>query len=148
MNLAAGIQVAQLALKHRQNKKQQQRIIVFVGRYLLLDYVSSSQYIYFPFSWTLCFNLCFFSPIKHDKKVLEMIGRKLKKNSVALDIVDFGEEDDGKPEKLEALLSAVNNNDTSHIVHVPPGPSALSDVLIRFIVFVFFLSLLQFFFFT
>lgn len=33
MNLAAGIQVAQLALKHRQNKKQQQRIIAFVGRY-------------------------------------------------------------------------------------------------------------------
>jgi 26S proteasome regulatory subunit N10 len=33
MNLAAGIQVAQLALKHRQNKKQQQRIIVFAGRY-------------------------------------------------------------------------------------------------------------------
>lgn len=35
INLAAGIQVAQLALKHRQNKKQQQRIIVFVGRYVL-----------------------------------------------------------------------------------------------------------------
>lgn len=71
------------------------------------------------------------SPIKHDKKALEMIGRKLKKNSVALDIVDFGEEDDGKAEKLEALLAAVNNNDSSHIVHVPPGPNALSDVLIR-----------------
>lgn len=41
MNLAAGIQVAQLALKHRQNKKQHQRIIVFVGRYLILDHVSS-----------------------------------------------------------------------------------------------------------
>ncbi|KAI5581927.1 hypothetical protein BDE02_07G050900 [Populus trichocarpa] len=102
VNLVAGIQVAQLALKHRQNKKQQQRIIVFVG-----------------------------SPIKHDKKVLEMIGRKLKKNNVALDIVDFGEEGDGKAEKLEALLAAVNSNDTSHIVHVPPGPSALSDVLIN-----------------
>ncbi|XP_041020046.1 26S proteasome non-ATPase regulatory subunit 4 homolog isoform X1 [Juglans microcarpa x Juglans regia] len=101
MNLAAGIQVAQLALKHRQNKKQQQRIIVFSG-----------------------------SPIKHEKKLLEMIGKKLKKNSVALDIVNFGEEDDGKTEKLEALLTAVNNNDTSHIVHVPAGPSALSDVLI------------------
>ncbi|KAJ4843310.1 proteasome regulatory particle base subunit rpn10 [Turnera subulata] len=100
MNLAAGIQVAQLALKHRQNKKQQQRIIVFVG-----------------------------SPIKHEKKVLELIGKKLKKNNVALDIVDFGE-DEGKSEKLEALLAAVNNNDTSHIVHVPAGPSALSDVLI------------------
>ncbi|KAL1536864.1 proteasome regulatory particle base subunit rpn10 [Salvia divinorum] len=101
MNLAAGIQVAQLALKHRQNKKQQQRIIVFVG-----------------------------SPVKYDKKVLELIGRKLKKNSVALDIVNFGEEDEEKTEKLEALLAAVNNNDSSHIVHVPPGPSALSDVLI------------------
>lgn len=100
MSLAAGIQVAQLALKHRQNKQQQQRIIVFVG-----------------------------SPIKHDKKALEMIGRKLKKNSVALDIVNFGEEDDGKTEKLEALLAAVNNT-TSHIVHVPPGPNVLSDVLI------------------
>ncbi|XP_077219851.1 regulatory particle non-ATPase 10 [Tasmannia lanceolata] len=101
MNMTAGIQVAQLALKHRQNKKQQQRIIVFAG-----------------------------SPIKYDKKVLETIGRKLKKNSVALDIVDFGEEDDAKPEKLESLLSAVNNNDSSHIVHVPSGPNALSDVLI------------------
>ncbi|XP_061357700.1 26S proteasome non-ATPase regulatory subunit 4 homolog isoform X3 [Gastrolobium bilobum] len=101
MNLAAGIQVAQLALKHRQNKKQQQRIIVFAG-----------------------------SPVKHEKKMLEMIGRKLKKNSVALDIVNFGEDEEGKTEKLEALLAAVNNNDTSHIVHVPAGPSALSDVLI------------------
>ncbi|GMP27120.1 hypothetical protein CsSME_00003256 [Camellia sinensis var. sinensis] len=100
-NLAAGIQVAQLALKHRQNKKQQQRIIVLAG-----------------------------SPVKYDKKVLEIIGRKLKKNSVALDIVSFGEEDDGKTEKLEALLGAVNNNDSSHIVHVPPGPNALADVLI------------------
>ncbi|KAK3224340.1 hypothetical protein Dsin_011365 [Dipteronia sinensis] len=101
MNLAAGIQVSQLALKHRQNKKQQQRIILFAG-----------------------------SPIKHDKKLLEMIGKRLKKNSVALDIVNFGEEDDSKTEKLEALLAAVNNNDSSHIVHVPPGPNALSDVLI------------------
>ncbi|XVF59793.1 hypothetical protein PTKIN_Ptkin07bG0304400 [Pterospermum kingtungense] len=101
MNLAAGIQVAQLALKHRQNKKQQQRIIVFAG-----------------------------SPVKHDKKSLELIGRRLKKSSIALDIVNFGDDDEGKTEKLEALLAAVNNNDTSHIVHVPAGPNALSDVLI------------------
>ncbi|KAL5706000.1 proteasome regulatory particle base subunit rpn10 [Ranunculus cassubicifolius] len=101
MNLTSGIQVAQLALKHRQNKKQQQRIIVFAG-----------------------------SPVKYDKKVLETIGKKLKKNSVALDVVNFGEEDDGKPEKLEALVAAVNNSDSSHIVHVPPSAGALSDVLI------------------
>jgi 26S proteasome regulatory subunit N10 len=79
--------------------------------------------------------------------MLEMIGRKLKKNSVALDIVNFGEEDEEKTEKLESLLAAVNNNDTSHIVHVPAGPNALSDVLIRFvgsILFVLFLSYLVF----
>lgn len=72
-----------------------------------------------------------------------MIGRKLKKNSVALDVVNFGEEDEGKNEKLEALVAAVNNNDSSHIVHVPPGPNALSDVLIRYLmqqmVFIYFL---------
>ncbi|CAM0872232.1 unnamed protein product [Alopecurus aequalis] len=100
-NLAAAIQVAQLALKHRQNKRQQQRIIVFIG-----------------------------SPVKYDKKALETIGKKLKKNNVALDIVDFGETDDEKPEKLEALISAVNSSDSSHIVHVPPGDHALSDILI------------------
>jgi len=71
------------------------------------------------------------SPIKYDKKALEAIGRKLKKNSVALDIVDFGEAEEEKPEKLEALLAAVNNNDSSHIVHVPASSNALSDVLIR-----------------
>ncbi|KAL4396013.1 hypothetical protein HN51_000517 [Arachis hypogaea] len=69
-------------------------------------------------------------PVKHEKKVLEMIRRKLKK-TVALDIVNFGEKDEGKTEKLEALLAAVNNNDTSHIVHVPAGTNALSDVLIK-----------------
>ncbi|KAM3394484.1 26S proteasome non-ATPase regulatory subunit 4 isoform X1 [Capsicum galapagoense] len=100
VNLAAGLQVAQLALKHRQNQKQQQRIILFAG-----------------------------SPVKQGKEVLEMIGRKLKKHNVALDVVSFGEEDAGKAEKLEALVAAVNNSDNSRIIHIPPGARDLSDVL-------------------
>uniref|UniRef100_A0A1J3F562 26S proteasome non-ATPase regulatory subunit 4 homolog n=1 Tax=Noccaea caerulescens TaxID=107243 RepID=A0A1J3F562_NOCCA len=107
INLTAAIQIAQLALKHRQNKNQRQRIIVFAG-----------------------------SPIKYEKKALELVGKRLKKNSVSLDIVNFGEDDDEeKPQKLEALLSAVNNNDGSHIVHVPSGANALSDVLLSTPVF-------------
>ncbi|KAH8510548.1 hypothetical protein H0E87_008195 [Populus deltoides] len=106
MNLSAGIQVAQLALKHRQNKNQQQRIIVFAG-----------------------------SPIQYDKKMLETIGKKLKKNNVSLDIVDFGEDKEGKPEKLEALFAAVNSNESSHIVHIPPGGVAISDALMSTPVF-------------
>ncbi|PKA51054.1 26S proteasome non-ATPase regulatory subunit 4 [Apostasia shenzhenica] len=62
--------------------------------------------------------------------MLETIGRKLKKNSVALDVVDFGESDDGKSEKLGALIAAVNNNGNSHIVNIPAGPAALSDTLL------------------
>lgn len=83
-----------------------------------------------------------FSPVKYDKKVLELIGKKLKKNSVALDVVNFGEEDESKSEKLEALVAAVNNNDSSHIVHVPAGSNALSDVLLRFIIIYFLLTYL------
>ncbi|KAH9324079.1 hypothetical protein KI387_004257, partial [Taxus chinensis] len=106
MNLISSVQIAQLALKHRQNKKQQQRIIVFAG-----------------------------SPIKSDKKLLEVIGKKLKKNNVALDIVDFGEDDNGKPEKLETLLTSANSNSNSHIVHVPAGSNVLSDVVISSSIF-------------
>ena len=135
MNLAAGIQVAQLALKHRQNKKQQQRIIVFAGGYVICIrsfYFTLSSSDFLPLIINNQHLLVLdFSPVKYDKKVLEMIGKKLKKNSVALDVVNFGEEDESKSEKLEALVAAVNNNDSSHIVHVPAGSNALSDVLLR-----------------
>ena len=64
---------------------------------------------------------------------MEVVGKRLKKNSVSLDIVNFGEDDDAeKPLKLDALLSAVNNNDGSHIVHVPSAANPLSDVLLRY----------------
>ena len=99
-NLSAGLQVAALALKHRQNKNQRQRVIVFVG-----------------------------SPIKEEESALVKLGKKLKKNSVAVDIVNFGEETENTP-KLEALLNAVNSDDNSHLVTVPPGPHVLSDILI------------------
>lgn len=59
MNLAAGIQVAQLALKHRQNKNQQQRIIVFAGRLVILSYACvlffASSYILTIWIYMCCF---------------------------------------------------------------------------------------------
>ena len=137
VNITAGIQVAQLALKHRQNKNQRQRIIVFVG-----------------------------SPIADAEAALVKLGKKLKKNSVAMDIVNFGEvraaplprarfpflsprpstpvpparptarpahapsQEAENASKLEALLNAVNSDDNSHLVTVPPGPHVLSDILL------------------
>jgi len=99
IDLLSALQVAQLALKNRQNKNQHQRMIVFVG-----------------------------SPVTSDKGTLVRMGKRLKKNNVAVDIVDFSN-DPSNEEKLSQLVSAVNSNDTSHIVVVPPGPHILSDAL-------------------
>ena len=73
-----------MVLKHRQNKNQRQRIIVFVG-----------------------------SPIWEDEKLLVKLGKKLKKNNVAIDIINFGEEAQNTS-KLEAFIEAVNSNDNRY----------------------------------
>jgi 26S proteasome regulatory subunit N10 len=39
VNLATSVQIAQLALKHRQNKNQRQRIVIFVGSPIAEDTV-------------------------------------------------------------------------------------------------------------
>ncbi|KAJ3333125.1 hypothetical protein HDU76_011202 [Blyttiomyces sp. JEL0837] len=98
--ISTGVQIAQLALKHRQNKNQRQRIIVFVG-----------------------------SPLEEDEKSLVKLGKKLKKNNVAIDVVNFGEEAENTA-KLEAFIAAVNSSDNSHLVTIPPGPHIISDILI------------------
>lgn len=99
-DLLRGIQTAQLALKHRQNKNQKQRIIAFVG-----------------------------SPVTATEKELETLGKNLKKNNVSLDLVSFGEVTENQP-KLEKLIGAVNSNESSNLVEVPVGPKLLSDVLL------------------
>eukprot|EP00951_Prasinocladus_malaysianus_P035777 scaffold371430_cov52-Prasinocladus_malaysianus.AAC.1 len=53
-NLATSVQIAQLCLKHRQNKNQRQRVVIFAG-----------------------------SPISEDKDKLVKIAKKMKKNNVA-----------------------------------------------------------------
>lgn len=93
------VQIAQLALKHRQNRNQRQRIIVFVG-----------------------------SPIETEERALIKLAKKLKKNNVAIDIINFGEDSTNQP-KLEAFIENVNNSDNSHLVSIPPGPHILSDRL-------------------
>ncbi|KAH8549858.1 hypothetical protein BGW37DRAFT_468928 [Umbelopsis sp. PMI_123] len=94
-----GVQIAQLALKHRQNKNQRQRIIAFVG-----------------------------SPVQADEKAMVRLAKKMKKNNIAVDIINFGEESENTA-KLEAFISNVNSGDNSHIVTIPPGPHILSEML-------------------
>ncbi|CAJ0748789.1 3168_t:CDS:2 [Entrophospora sp. SA101] len=63
------------------------------------------------------------------QNALVTLGKKMKKNNVAVDIINFGEESENNS-KLEAFINAVNSGDNSHILTVPPGPHILSDALL------------------
>ena len=91
--------MAHLALKHRQNKHQRMRIVLFIG-----------------------------SPVEAETSELVSVGKKLRKCNVAVDVVSFGDVDENA-EKLEAFMGAVNKNNNSNLVTVPPG-SNLADVLL------------------
>lgn len=91
----------QLALKHRQNKSQRQRIIVFT---------------------------C--SPVAEDAKALVKLAKKMKKNNVSIDFIQIGELSDVTTEKLKAFNDNVKGSEGSHLVSIPPGPYLLSDQLL------------------
>ncbi|EDO16851.1 hypothetical protein Kpol_1024p3 [Vanderwaltozyma polyspora DSM 70294] len=99
-SLLNSIQIAQLILKHRQNKLQHQRIIIFV---------------------------C--SPIQDsEKESLLTLAKKLKKNNIAIDIINFGEIDSNTT-FLQDFISTVNNtnstDDQSHLLTVQPSAARL-----------------------
>lgn len=138
INILVALQTAQLALKHRKNKKQDQRIIIFVG-----------------------------SPIAkaQNEKMLIKAAKRLKKNNVSVeylravsvyimagsqckdgvkyiyalsmsmndcqydqvDIVNFGESEENT-DLLEKFVNTVKANDNSNLVTVEPG-KLLSDVV-------------------
>ncbi|KAK0717044.1 hypothetical protein B0T26DRAFT_708242 [Lasiosphaeria miniovina] len=101
-HLATGIQVAGLALKHRQNTSQRARIIVFV---------------------------C--SPIEEVEGDLVKLAKKMKKNNNNVDFVLFGDIDDENHQKLEAFNREVKgNSEGSNLVVFPPNGKLLSDQLI------------------
>jgi 26S proteasome regulatory subunit N10 len=100
-HLYTGIMIAALALKHRQNKSQRQRIIVFV---------------------------C--SPVKESESTLVKLAKRMKKNNTSIDIVAFGDLTDENISKLQAFNEAVKGGDGSHLEIVPPGPNLLSDTIV------------------
>lgn len=99
LQLASSIQIAALALKHRQNKHQRQRIVVFLG-----------------------------SPIEDGERELVQLAKRMKKNNIAIDVVSFGQEADNEA-KLDQFINTVNSNNNSHLLTVPPGPHVLADVV-------------------
>ncbi|KAG6836865.1 hypothetical protein H0H93_002108 [Arthromyces matolae] len=108
IDIPTAIAVAQLALKHRENKNLRQRIIVFVA-----------------------------SPLEGqaaDDKAMVKLAKKLKKNNVAVDIVSYGDgiEETSEEDKgvLRSFVDSASSSDNSHLVSIPPGTRLLSDALI------------------
>ena len=89
IDIPTAINIAQLALKHRENKTLRQRIIVFAA-----------------------------SPLDGeaaDEKAMVKLAKKLKKNNVAVDFVCFGDgiEEVQGGEVLKTFVENVNNVDNS-----------------------------------
>jgi len=81
------------------NKSQRQRIIIFVGH-----------------------------PIDEDLSECENLGKRLKRNNVGIDVINFAHPDNVP--KLQALVQCANNSDNSHFMDVPIGVAMITDVLI------------------
>lgn len=105
IDLLHSMQKAQLALKHRQNKNQRMRVVVFVAS-----------------------PICDPADSEAVEKALVKQAKKMKKTNISVDIVNFGETAANTP-ILEAFVQAVNKDSKSHLVNVPPGPHILSDIL-------------------
>lgn len=56
-----------------------------------------------------------------------MLGKMLKKNNVALDVINFAHPENVP--KIEALVESANNESNSHFLDVPLGINNLFDVL-------------------
>ena len=88
-DLHTGLQVAQLALKHRQNKTQRQRIIAFVGSPLFEGDAGEEK-----------------------AKTLAKLAKRMKKNNISVDLIVFGEEDEiemNEP-KLKAFVDTLQGD--------------------------------------
>lgn len=101
IHFSTSIKVAQLALKRRSSEQSSnKRIVAFIG-----------------------------SPLKESKEDLEKLGLRLRKNNIAVDIVNFGEQEENT-DKLDAFINSVNSGDNSHLVTIPPGPHILADLIL------------------
>ena len=94
-SIPTAIAIAQLALKHRQNKTLRQRVVVFVGS--PLEDVSPDA-----------------------ERALVRLAKKLKKNNVALDVIAFGdgieEAGEGGRSILRTFVETASSSDNSYVL--------------------------------
>lgn len=55
-----------------------------------------------------------FSPVVEDERTLEALGKKLKKNAVAVDVVNLELANPEQNQKLQKFVEAVNSSDNRY----------------------------------
>ncbi|EXJ78044.1 hypothetical protein A1O3_09204 [Capronia epimyces CBS 606.96] len=111
VRLGTAISVAMLALKHRANKSQRQRIVVLICSELDQKFGDKND---------------------TDKELIKL-AKKCKKNNVSVDFVAFGDALESNTKSiLERFIEAVggSSGEGNHLAVIPPGPGLLSDSLI------------------
>jgi 26S proteasome regulatory subunit N10 len=98
--LLTGIKVAQLSLKHRQEKTQKQRIIVFIGH-----------------------------PIQQEEEDFEELGMRLRRNNVSIDVINFANPEN-VPKLEALIRASDDSTGNCHFLDVPLGVAMITDVLI------------------
>ncbi|KAM3142044.1 hypothetical protein pb186bvf_005917 [Paramecium bursaria] len=104
IHFSISLQQAQLALKHRINKKQQQRITAFVA-----------------------------SPVEDSDEQLVKIAKLMKKNNIAVDIINFGEQNESHLMKIKLFHENVDKDNNSSLINLKPGLSQIYEALITLI---------------
>jgi len=104
MDFSRSLKIAQLSLKHRQNKKQKQRIVIFVG-----------------------------SPIEglEDRECVKL-GKQLRKNDIAIDVINFGHPENLP--FLTAVVDNCNKNENSHMIEISYGHNIADTIITSSIV--------------
>ena len=69
-----------------------------------------------------------YSPLKEDESIFEELGVRMKRNNVAIDVINFAHPENVP--KLQTFVNATNSNGNSHFLDVPLGVSMITDVLI------------------
>ncbi|CAD8194913.1 unnamed protein product [Paramecium pentaurelia] len=95
LKFSVALQQASLALKHRINKQQHQRIVAFVA-----------------------------SPIEEEVDTLVNLAKRLKKNNIAIDLINFGEQNEEHLQKLKIFFENVQKGSSSKFINIQPGMSA------------------------
>jgi 26S proteasome regulatory subunit N10 len=102
-DLLTAIKIAQLSLKHRKNKSQRQRIVIFVGH-----------------------------PLNGSEDDFEDVGLRLKKNNVSIDVINFANPDNVSRLQTLVNTANKESDDapTCHFLDVPAGCSSIMEVMI------------------